>query len=56
MKWVLIAMVYGFWDGSLTKVEIGKFDKIEECEAAERKLLKSQSKAYLCVKEQSNDD
>jgi hypothetical protein len=49
-------MVYGFWNSDLTRVEIGKFDTFEQCEQASTKLLRSQSKAYLCIKEQENDN
>lgn len=55
MKWVLIIVMYGFWNGRVERVEIAKFDTIEQCEAASAKLLRSTNKSYLCAKEQPHE-
>jgi hypothetical protein len=49
MKWVLIIVVYGFWDGDVTKAEIAQFSTKQECTQAKQDLLRSSNKVYLCT-------
>ena len=55
MKWILIIISYGFWDGSITRTEVGYYSTKQECEAAEAKLLRSIKKVYVCAEEKRND-
>lgn len=49
MKFILVLLTFGFWDGSVTRNEVGYFSTKADCEKAKSEIMKGANMTYACT-------